>query len=344
MVHDYHLMMLPRLLRRRLPGVHIAFSMHIPCHRILEMPKRLGEFIEGILGSNIITFLEHQDAMDFGSWCAQNSLDRPSYWATQGINLCKTVSTGIDVSGIALAAQNKAVSERCEILGRIFKNRALILSYGTPGSRTEMEEISEGYFRMVQRTPKLRESTILLEVVCTSRDPIEEDSILDGLQNLLDLDESVASIGCEGWVSELDFHALARCSDAALFSFAPGGSFTAALEYFVCQPRGKKRPIVSSSNPILYQVPGLIPYRRGDYDSIAIAIYYTLRLPGGQRTGVPGTPRLEDCDMSIFYTAEQWTKYVLSSLIENLLRGCKPAGASDTCVRSSRSPQAFAQA
>lgn len=206
-----------------------------------------------------------------------------------------------------------------------------------------MEEISRGYFRMLQQTPWLREYVILLEVVCTSRDPLEEDSILDCL-DLLGLNESIASMWCKGWVSELDFHALARCSHAAFFSFAPGGSLTAALEYFVCQPRGNKRPIASLSNPILYQVPGLIPYRRGDYDSIAIAIHYTLDLPGGQWTGVPGTPRLEDCNTDIFYTAEQWTKYVLSGLMENLLRGCKPAGTSDTCVRSSRSPQAFAEA
>lgn len=98
MVHDYHLMMLPRLLRRRLPDAHVAFSMHTPCRRILEMPGRLGEFIEGILGSNIITFLDPEDARDFGSWCAQNSSDLPSYWATQAMDSYNIVSMGIDVS------------------------------------------------------------------------------------------------------------------------------------------------------------------------------------------------------------------------------------------------------
>lgn len=119
---------------------------------------------------------------------------------------------------------------------------------------------------------------------------------------------------------------------------------TAALEYFVCQPRGKKRPIVSDANPIVYQAPGLIQYRLGDYDSIAWAIDYTLRLPGGHWTGIPQTPRLEDYDVDIFNTAEGWTKTVLRDLMEKLLRDCRPAGTSDTDVRGSRSPEEFARA
>ncbi|KAL7898625.1 hypothetical protein HDV63DRAFT_357663 [Trichoderma sp. SZMC 28014] len=337
MVHDYHLMMLPRLLRQRLPDAHVAFSLHTPCRRILEMPGRLGELIEGIHGSNVITFTEHGDEMNFGSWCAH----RPSYWATQAMDVCSTLPLGIDVSGITLAAQNEAVSERCEILGRAFENRALVLSYGTPGSRTEMEEISRGFSRMLQLEPWLSGYVILLQVVCTSRDPRDDYSILDGL-NSLGLDATVATISCEGGISELDFHALARCSDAAIFSFAPGGSSTAPVEYFLCQPRGSKRPIVSTSNPIFNQVPNMIAYRRGDIDSIVGAIHYTLDLPGGQWLGVPGTPRPEDCDVDTFYTAEKWTKYVLTELMANLLRGSRPAGTSS--MRGSRSPQAFAEA
>ncbi|KAM0516953.1 hypothetical protein ACHAPE_005065 [Trichoderma viride] len=159
----------------------------------------------------------------------------------------------------------------------------------------------------------------------------------------MDSGDSVG-IRCEGPVSELDFHALVRCSDAAIFSFAPGGRMTAALEYFVCQPKGEKRPIVSDSNPISDQVPGMIHYRRGDCGSIARAIDYTLQLPGGLWMGTSGTPRLEDYDVGIFNTAEFWTKVVVRGLMKNLLRGCRSAGTCDTDVRGSRSPEAFAGA
>lgn len=340
MVHDYHLMMLPRLLRQRLPDAHVTFSMHTPCRRILEMSGRLGEFIEGILGSNLITFLEPEDAVDFRSWCVKNSLDRPSYWAARAMNSITSTPTGIDVSGIISVAQSEAFSERCEILRSFFKNRLLVLSYGTPGSKTEMEEVSRGYFRMLEQAPWWKGLPILFEVVCTSRadDSLEEYNMFDDLFGSI---ESADSIWYKGYVSELDFHALARCSNAAIFSFAPGGPMTAALEYFVCQPRGSKRPIASLSNPIAHQVLGVIPYRRGDYDSIAGAINYALRLPGGLRMG---TPRLEDYDVGIFNTAEWWTKAVLRDLMKNLLRACRPAGTSDTSVRGSRSPEAFAGA
>ncbi|PON24336.1 hypothetical protein TGAM01_v206668 [Trichoderma gamsii] len=342
MVHDYHLMMLPRLLRQRLPDAHVAFSMHTPCRHILETPGRLGEFLEGILGSNIATFLEPEDAVDFGSWCVQNSFDRPSYWATRAMDSCTSVPMGIDVSGILSVAQSEAVSERCETVRRAFEARALVLSYGTPGSKMEMEEVSRGYSQLLKQAPWWEGCAIFLEVRCTSRagDSPEQYSIFD---DIMDSSDTVA-IRCEGPVSELDFHALVRCSDAAIFSFAPGGPMTAALEYFVCQPRGEKRPIVSDLNPIGYQVPGMIQYRQGDYDSIARTIDYTLQLPGGLWMGNPGTPRLEDYDVGIFNTAEWWAKVVLRHLMKNLVRGCRSAGTYDTDVRGSRSPEAFAGA
>ncbi|KAK1238997.1 hypothetical protein MKX08_006058 [Trichoderma sp. CBMAI-0020] len=345
MVHDYHLMMLPRLLRRRLPDAHVTFSMHTPCRHILEMSGRLEEFIEGILGSNIITFLEPGDTVDFKSWCAQKSSDRPSYWTTRAMDSCNSVPTGIDVSGILSFAQSEAVSERCETLRRAFKNRALVFSYGTPSSRMEMREVSSGYSRLLEHTTWWRESAVFLQVICTSRAEyaLEEYSIFNDLIGLSENAYPIWSIWCEGCLSELDFHALVRCSDAAIFSFAPGGPMTAALEYFVCQPTGNKRPIVSDSNPIAHQVPGVIPYRRGDFNSIAGAIDYTLRLPGGLWTGIPRTPRLEDYDVSSFTTAEWWTKSVLRDLMEKLLRGCRPAGTSDSDMRS-RSPEEFAGA
>lgn len=59
-IHDYHFMLVPKLLRERLPGATIGFFLHIPfpsfeLFRILPKKWRLG-ILEGLLGANVVGF------------------------------------------------------------------------------------------------------------------------------------------------------------------------------------------------------------------------------------------------------------------------------------------------
>ena len=57
-VHDYHLMRLPLLLRRRLPDAKIGFFLHIPFpnpEMFLVLPTRR-ELLEGLLAADVVGF------------------------------------------------------------------------------------------------------------------------------------------------------------------------------------------------------------------------------------------------------------------------------------------------
>jgi trehalose 6-phosphate synthase/phosphatase len=68
-IHDYHLMLLPRLVRAKFPSTPIGFFLHIPfpsyeVFRMLPRPWR-AEIIEGLLGAGLIGFHTHDYARDF---------------------------------------------------------------------------------------------------------------------------------------------------------------------------------------------------------------------------------------------------------------------------------------
>src|SRR5688572_30783587 len=68
-IHDYHLMLAPAMVRRRLPDAQIGFFLHTPfpaadVFRVL--PWRL-ELLEGLLGSTVIGFQTSADAANFAS-------------------------------------------------------------------------------------------------------------------------------------------------------------------------------------------------------------------------------------------------------------------------------------
>ena len=63
-VHDYHLMLLPKLLREALPDIPIGFFLHIPfpsfeLFRLLAR-KWSREILEGLLGANLVGFHTHE--------------------------------------------------------------------------------------------------------------------------------------------------------------------------------------------------------------------------------------------------------------------------------------------
>jgi trehalose 6-phosphate synthase/phosphatase len=57
-VHDYHLMLVPALLRKALPDAKIGFFLHIPfpSDEIFQLDPHAGELLAGLLGADVVGF------------------------------------------------------------------------------------------------------------------------------------------------------------------------------------------------------------------------------------------------------------------------------------------------
>jgi trehalose 6-phosphate synthase/phosphatase len=57
-VHDYHLMLLPMLLRQRMPTLRIGFFLHtpFPSYEVFRCHPQRNELIEGVLGADLVGF------------------------------------------------------------------------------------------------------------------------------------------------------------------------------------------------------------------------------------------------------------------------------------------------
>src|SRR5690606_20531968 len=66
-VHDYHLMLLPEMLRESLPDSSIGFFLHIPfpSYEIFRMLPNRREILQGLLGADMIGFHVYDYARHF---------------------------------------------------------------------------------------------------------------------------------------------------------------------------------------------------------------------------------------------------------------------------------------
>jgi len=77
-VQDYHLQLVPAMLRKLRPDLRIGFFMHIPFppgELFMQLPKRV-ELIEGLLGADLVGFQRRGAARNF-AWLASHLLALP---------------------------------------------------------------------------------------------------------------------------------------------------------------------------------------------------------------------------------------------------------------------------
>jgi trehalose 6-phosphate synthase len=77
-IHDYHLQLVPQMLRERRPDLRIGFFLHIPFpppELFLQLPWR-AEILEGLLGADVVGFQVPSAVLNFGT--VVNRLDLAS--------------------------------------------------------------------------------------------------------------------------------------------------------------------------------------------------------------------------------------------------------------------------
>lgn len=70
-IHDYHLMLLPSLLRKKFSDVRIGYFQHIPfpSHEVFKLIPWRNELLEGILGADLAGFHTEDDVHYFQNAC-----------------------------------------------------------------------------------------------------------------------------------------------------------------------------------------------------------------------------------------------------------------------------------
>lgn len=322
MVHDYHLMMLPHILRRRLPGMYLIFSLHAACPPYGLSNTRLrplSKVLAGALGSDIISFQAPIHFERFKSWCAKESREWTPYWTSQAAKACVVYPMGIDASRVRSIAWNEAATNTCGFLRSSFKGKKIIVSYSTLDFSQEMAHVIKGFDRLETLFPRWRERAVLLQITnlpCLSRDEGAPGLCINLVHTLTTQSNcSAPRKSFRGRLSESEYYALLRASDTIIFPFAPGNLMTAGLDYVLCQPGGNKRPIISDVNPLKYHLPAAITFPPWDIDSIARAFNYAL-----EYSDQPPMALHQGFDPFMVNTAENWMNSVLHALVDRLIQ------------------------
>lgn len=243
-IHDYQLMLLPSLLREKLPKARIGFFLHIPfpsfeIFRLLPWRK---EILKGLLGADLIGFHTYEYVFHF-----LNSVRRLlGYEHTFGQVLTESRTIRVDVfpMGIDFEKYSKAhkdpkVHKEIERIQKKLGARKIVLSVDRLDYTKGILHRLKAYDHFLRTNPEYHDKVTLILVAVPSRTGVDTY-----MQLKRDLDEKIGEIegkyGTIGWMPvwylyrSLPFHtltALYYLSDVALITPLRDGMNLIAKEY-----------------------------------------------------------------------------------------------------------------
>jgi trehalose 6-phosphate synthase/phosphatase len=175
-IHDYHLMLLPKLVRETFPEMPIGFFLHIPfpSWEIFRMLPRLWreEILDGLLGSSLIGFHTHDFVRDF-----LTSVLRTSGYEHQLGSLTlrdrvvevDTFPMGVEFDRFAQAAASKETELRVEELRQKCVGQKVIFSVDRLDYTKGLINRLRGYETFLKNNPQWHGKVVFIISVAPSR-------------------------------------------------------------------------------------------------------------------------------------------------------------------------------
>lgn len=290
-IHDYHLMMMPSMLRALLPGATIGFFLHIPfpsfeIYRLLPQRK---DILRGLLGADLIGFHVYDYARHFLSSCLR-LLGLSSH---QGLLEYegRTIKTdaypiGIDYEKFRQTLTESATKKAISALGETYKDMKLILSVDRLDYSKGIPERLEAFRVLLHDYPEWRGKVRLLMIAVPSRVEVKT------YQNLREtIEQTVSRIngeyGTVDWApisyqfQNLPFEevvALYASADVALVTPIRDGMNLVAKEYIASKQGRPGVLILSEMTGAIDELPEAISINPSNTRSMANAMRTALSM------------------------------------------------------------------
>ncbi|KAJ5085008.1 Alpha-trehalose-phosphate synthase subunit [Penicillium argentinense] len=262
-VHDYHLMLLPELLRTRLhaKGKHcaIGFSLHTPFPagdfwRNLPVRKHL---IDGLLASHLIGFHTDEYKQNFIDTCAS------------------------------------LLGARTEIPNQIqYKSRLVIVGVDRLDHIKGLTQKLRGFDVFLDDHPELRNKVVLIQVAVPSREDVKEyqeletelSTIAGKINGKHATPEGTPLLYMHRSVPFTELTALYSVADACLLTSTRDGMNLVSFEYVACQEKRHGVLVLSEfAGAASFMREGSIPFHPANTTEMSESIFHALNLDPAER-------------------------------------------------------------
>ncbi|KAJ5982332.1 hypothetical protein N7451_012432 [Penicillium sp. IBT 35674x] len=301
-VHDYHLFLLPSLLRERLQAQKkrcpIGFFLHTPFPvddfwRGLPVQEDL---LHGVLGSDIVGFHTDEYLKNFTGACEvllrnTDVGDHKIPYKGRAVGLGKYV-VGIDFQRFTDAIGDQAVQSRIQELGTLYKDKVVIIGVDRMDFTKGLPEKLEGFRVFLDERPEWSEKVVLIQIAIPSREEVKEYKSLEEEVSKLAgqiigkhaTPHSTPLLYIHRSVSFEELIALYSISDVCLLSSRRDGMNLVASEYIACQEDRHGVLVLSEfTGAATFLKHGSLLFNPSSANSLSSSLHRALVMTGDER-------------------------------------------------------------
>ncbi|KAJ5562508.1 hypothetical protein N7461_001269 [Penicillium sp. DV-2018c] len=328
-VHDYHLFLLPRLLRQRLQAQNkrcpIGFSLHtpFPSGDFWRGVSVHDELLKGVLGSDIIGFHTDEYKNNFLNACEAQVDDTrvengQIHHEDRVVQAGKFV-VGIDYKRFADAHNDKEVNSRIKELETLYKGKQVIIGVDRMDYTKGLPEKLEGFRTFLQEHPDMADKVVLIQVAVPSREDVKEYQELEAQVSKLvgqitgkyATPESSPLLYIHRSVPFPELTALYSISDACLLTSRRDGMNLVATEYVACQEARHGVLVLSEfTGAATFLKPGSLLFNPSSTHGLSESLYEALTMSKEDRTRNYEKLR----DFVTTNTSSKWTETFIGAL------------------------------
>lgn len=293
-IQDYHLMLLPRLLREKFDSLPIGFFLHIPfpsfeIFRLLPQRWR-SQILEGLMGADLVGFHTHDYTQNFLQ-CVQRLLgyDHELGDIVTGIRMVKagTFPMGIDFNRYNAAKTLASVQEDVADLRKKLDGQKVILSVDRLDYTKGILNRLRGFEKFLEQNPGWHDKVTFLLQIVESRIHVEKYHEMKQQINEM-VGHLNGRFGSVGWTPvqylyrQFSFEslvALYNVSDIALITPLRDGMNLVAKEYVASHADHRGVLILSEFAGAAKEMGEAIIINPNNREEIAEAVKLALDLP-----------------------------------------------------------------
>jgi trehalose 6-phosphate synthase/phosphatase len=180
-IHDYHLLLLPRLLKEQISSVQIGYFLHIPfpsyeIFRLLPSSWRK-ELLDGVLGADLLGFHTYEYTQHFLQSVLRilgHGNDIGQILLPDGTVRADTFPMGIDYEKFSTAASSRETQEEVSRLRSSLGDVRLILSVDRLDYTKGILNRLQGFEVFLEQNPEWHGKIVLVLVVVPSRIGVDQ--------------------------------------------------------------------------------------------------------------------------------------------------------------------------
>ncbi len=295
-VHDYHLMLLPQMLRQALPDANIGFFLHIPfpSSEVFRILPRREEVLEGLLGADLIGFQTHSHLQHFRTALlrllgVESALDHVDIGSRSA--RLEAFPIGIAPEDFLNALATREAAEFRAEMERRYAGQRILLAVDRLDYTKGIPQRLRAYRQLLETAPDLRRRVVLIQIAVPSREAIATYAGLRREVNEL-VGEINGQFSTPGWTPLVYMRrGISRPQLAALYAAASVGWVTplrdgmnlVAKEYVTCQTEGRGALVLSEFAGAAEELSQAFTVNPFDEERTAEVVAAALALPEEER-------------------------------------------------------------